>query len=135
FATAVYNRTTSVTDAFMAENPPAVFGGTNGTLVPAADLVDFVKAIRRPRRIVLMVKAGRPTDAVIDSLVPLLEAGDCIIDGGNALYTDTQRREKALAEKGLLFVGSGVSGGEEGARFGPSLMPGGKRESWELIKP
>src|SRR6185369_10634356 len=98
-------------------------------------LEDFVKSIKRPRRIVILVKAGGPTDAVIDSLVPHLEKGDVVVDGGNALYTDTFRREKALTEKGLLFVGSGVSGGEEGARFGPSLMPGGKPESWKILEP
>ena len=135
FAVAVYNRTTSTTEKFVADNPPTVFGGAGGGLVPAADLKDFVASIKRPRRIIILVKAGGPTDAVIDSLVPLLDKGDVIVDGGNSLYTDTIRREKALADKGLLFVGSGVSGGEEGARFGPSLMPGGKAESWEILKP
>ncbi|HEY1100094.1 MAG TPA: NADP-dependent phosphogluconate dehydrogenase [Myxococcota bacterium] len=135
FQVAVYNRTTATTETFVANNPPSVFGTTGGGLVPAADLKDFVTSIKKPRRIVILVKAGFPTDAVIDSLVPHLDPGDVIVDGGNALYTDTIRREKALTDKGLLFVGSGVSGGEEGARFGPSLMPGGKPESWELLKP
>jgi len=135
FRVAVYNRTTATTEKFVADNPPSVFGSGGGGLVPAAALADFVKSIKRPRRIVILVKAGGPTDAVIDSLVPLLERGDVIVDGGNALYTDTIRRERALTEKGLLFVGSGVSGGEEGARFGPSLMPGGKPEAWEILKP
>jgi 6-phosphogluconate dehydrogenase len=135
FKVAVYNRTTSVTEKFVNDNPPNVFGELGGGLVPAADLKDFVQSIKKPRRIVILVKAGGPTDAVIDSLVPHLDKGDVIVDGGNALYTDTIRREKALTEKGLLFVGSGVSGGEEGARFGPSLMPGGKPESWEILKP
>jgi 6-phosphogluconate dehydrogenase len=135
FKVAVYNRTTSVTEKFVNDNPPSVFGDGGGGLVPGADLADFVKSIKKPRRIVILVKAGGPTDAVIDSLVPHLEKGDVIVDGGNALYTDTIRREKALTDKGLLFVGSGVSGGEEGARFGPSLMPGGKPESWEILKP
>lgn len=135
FKVAVYNRTTATTEKFVNDNPPNVFGELGGGLVPAADLKDFVASIKKPRRIVILVKAGGPTDAVIDSLVPLLEQGDVIVDGGNALYTDTIRREKALTEKGLLFVGSGVSGGEEGARFGPSLMPGGKPESWEILKP
>jgi 6-phosphogluconate dehydrogenase len=135
FRVAVYNRTTATTEKFVNDNPPNVFGDGGGGLVPAADLKDFVQSIKRPRRIVILVKAGGPTDAVIDSLVPLLEKGDVIVDGGNALYTDTIRREKALTEKGILFVGSGVSGGEEGARFGPSLMPGGKPESWEILKP
>jgi 6-phosphogluconate dehydrogenase len=134
FKVAVYNRTTSVTEAFIAENPPSVIG-PGGALVPAADLKDFVKSIKRPRRIVILVKAGPGTDAVIDSLIPHLGPGDCVVDGGNAEWNDTVRREAALNAKGLLFVGSGVSGGEEGARFGPSLMPGGKPEAWNLLKP
>ncbi len=135
FQVAVYNRTTATTEKFVADNPPSVFGSTGGGLMPSATLEDFVRSIERPRRIVILVKAGAPTDAVIDSLVPLLENGDLIVDGGNSLYTETIRREKSLAVRGLLFVGSGVSGGEEGARFGPSLMPGGKPEAWELLKP
>lgn len=134
FAVAVYNRTTATTEAFIAENPQSVLG-PGGKLLGSADLKDFVASIKRPRRIVILVKAGGPTDAVIDSLVPLLEKGDCIVDGGNAEWNDTIRREKALNERGLLFVGSGVSGGEEGARFGPSLMPGGKLEAWKLLEP
>jgi 6-phosphogluconate dehydrogenase len=128
FRVAVYNRTTATTEKFVADHPAS-------TLVPAAQLEDFVRSIKRPRRIIILVKAGGPTDAVIDSLVPLLEQGDVVVDGGNALYTDTVRREQALAAKGLLFVGSGVSGGEEGARFGPSLMPGGKPEAWKILEP
>ncbi|MBC7771225.1 MAG: NADP-dependent phosphogluconate dehydrogenase [Pyrinomonadaceae bacterium] len=135
YKAAVYNRTTAVTEKFIKENPPSVFGTTGGGLVPGAELADFVASIKRPRRIVILVKAGGATDAVIDSLVPHLQAGDCIIDGGNAEWTDTVRREAALTAKGLLFVGSGVLGGETGARFGPSLMPGGKPEAWELLKP
>jgi len=135
FKVAVYNRTTATTQKFIDDNPPKVFGDTGGSLIPGETIEDFVASIKRPRRIVILVKAGRPTDAVIDSLVPHLEKGDVIVDGGNALYTDTIRREKALNEKGLLFVGSGVSGGEEGARFGPSLMPGGAPEAWEILKP
>ena len=134
FKVAVYNRTTSVTEEFVRENPADVIG-PGGALVPGAELADFVKSIKRPRRIIILVKAGKGTDAVIDGLVPLLEQGDCIIDGGNAEWDDTVRREDALKAKGLLFVGSGVSGGEEGARFGPSLMPGGDPKAWELIKP
>ena len=125
---AVYNRTGAVTEKLMATLPHA-------NVVPALELKDFVQSIKRPRRVIILVKAGGPTDAVIDSLVPLLEKGDVIVDGGNALFTDTIRREKALGEKGLLFVGSGVSGGEEGARLGPSLMPGGKPEAWKLLEP
>src|SRR5687767_14658232 len=120
FKVAVYNRTTSVTDRFIAGNAPRTFEGTGGGLIPAQDLRSFVATIARPRRIVILVKAGPPTDAVIGSVAPLLEPGDCIVDGGNAMYTDTERRESALAPRGILFVGSGVSGGEEGARFGPS---------------
>jgi 6-phosphogluconate dehydrogenase len=135
FKVAVFNRTPSVTEKFVAANPPDVFGAGGGGLVPAAELRDFVAAIRRPRRIVILVKAGPATDAVIDSLAPLLERGDLIVDGGNAEWTDTARRERALAEKGLLFIGSGVSGGELGARFGPSLMPGGTPEAWALLRP
>ena len=135
FRVAVYNRTTATTEKFVAGNPPAVFGAAGGGLVPAAELKDFVASIQRPRRIVILVKAGGPTDAVIDSLVPLLDKGDLVVDGGNALFTDTMRREKALAERGLFFIGSGVSGGEEGARFGPSLMPGGAPEAWKQLEP
>ena len=130
FATAAYNRTASVGQQFIADNL-ATPGGLHGF----ADLKDFVKSLKRPRRIVILVKAGAGTDAVIDSLSPLLEKGDCLIDGGNAHWEDTIRREKALREKGLLFVGSGVSGGELGARFGPSLMPGGDPEAWKIIQP
>ncbi|MCW5764951.1 MAG: NADP-dependent phosphogluconate dehydrogenase [Phycisphaeraceae bacterium] len=134
FKVAVYNRTTAKTEAFIAENPPGVIG-PGGALIPAAELKDFVRSIRAPRRIVLLVKAGGPTDATIDGLAPLLDKGDVVIDGGNAEWNDTVRREKALGEKGILFVGSGVSGGETGARFGPSLMPGGRPESWKLLEP
>jgi 6-phosphogluconate dehydrogenase len=130
FQISVYNRTTATTDKFVAENP-----NTPGGLVGTKSLEEFVKSLARPRKIVILVKAGGPTDAVIDGLIPLLEQGDIVIDGGNALWTDTIRREKALKEKGLRFVGSGVSGGEEGARFGPSLMPGGDFSSWQELKP
>ena len=130
FKISVYNRTTSVADEFVRNNPD-----TPGGVVGTKTLEEFVQSIRRPRKIILLVKAGGPTDAVIDSLVPLLEDGDIVIDGGNALWSDTVRREKALTEKGLRFIGSGVSGGEEGARFGPSLMPGGDPSSWAELEP
>lgn len=130
FRISVYNRTTATMEKFVAEN-----ASTPGGLVGEATLEGFVASLKRPRKMVILVKAGAGTDAVIDSLTPLLEAGDIIIDGGNALWTDTIRREKALAAKGLRFVGSGVSGGEEGARFGPSLMPGGELSAFEEIKP
>lgn len=134
FKVAVYNRTTAKTEAFIAENPANVIG-PGGALLPSADLKDFVASIKAPRRIILLVKAGMPTDATIDGLKPLLSKGDVVIDGGNAEWNDTVRREKALGDMGLHFVGSGVSGGEEGARFGPSLMPGGKPEAWATLKP
>ncbi len=134
FKVAVYNRTTAKTEAFVAENPPSVIG-PGGALVGAAELKDFVAAIKPPRRIILLVKAGGPTDATIDGLKPLLEKGDIVVDGGNAEWNDTVRRERALNDMGLLFVGSGVSGGETGARFGPSLMPGGKPEAWKHLEP
>lgn len=134
FKVAVYNRTTATMEQFIKANPQGVLG-PGGALIGSAELKDFVASIKRPRKIVILVKAGAPTDAVIDSLTPLLEAGDLIIDGGNAEWNDTVRREKALNAKGFLFCGSGVSGGEEGARFGPSLMPGGAPAAWELLKP
>ena len=130
FQISVFNRTTATTEKFVAENPR-----TPGGVVGTKTLEEFVRSLAKPRKIVILVKAGGPTDAVIDGLVPLLEKGDIVIDGGNALWTDTIRREKTLKEKGLRFVGSGVSGGEEGARFGPSLMPGGDFSSWQELKP
>ena len=130
FAISVYNRTTDKMDKFVADNPD-----TPGRLRGCPTIEDFINSIHRPRKVVIMVKAGDPTDAVIKSLLPLLEEGDILIDGGNAKWTDTIRREKDLSGKGFRFVGSGVSGGEEGARFGPSLMPGGAPESWKELKP
>jgi len=129
FTVAVYNRTTEVTEKFAA-------GRAKGkNIVPTRTLQEFVAALKRPRKAMIMVKAGAPVDAVIAQLVPLLEPGDIIIDGGNSLWTDTQRREKELAPKGIHFVGAGVSGGEEGALKGPSIMPGGSKESWEAVGP
>ena len=130
FQISVYNRTTEKTGKFVAENP-----NTPGGLVGCTTLEEFVGSLSRPRKIVLLVQAGAGTDAVIDGLVPLLAQGDIIIDGGNSKWTDPIRREKALREKGLRFIGSGVSGGEEGARFGPALMPGGDREAYKLLEP
>ncbi len=126
---AVYNRTTKKTDDFMAERA----AGRN--FVAGRTLPEFIDALEKPRRIIIMVKAGGPVDAVIDELMPLLDKGDLIIDGGNSFFEDTRRRSKALAEKGLLFIGTGVSGGEEGALKGPSIMPGGQKEAYELIAP
>lgn len=130
FKISVYNRTTAKMTEFVEANP-----NTPGGLVGQEKLEDFVQSLKRPRKIIILVQAGRGTDAVIDGLVPLLEKGDIIIDGGNAQWTDTIRREKDLTAKGLRFIGSGVSGGEEGARFGPALMPGGSPEAWEFLKP
>ncbi|MCH6258258.1 NADP-dependent phosphogluconate dehydrogenase [Puniceicoccaceae bacterium K14] len=130
FRISVYNRTAAKTEAFVAKNPD-----TPGGLVGCETLEDFVKSIKRPRKIIILVQAGRATDAVIEGLLPLLDPDDIIIDGGNALWTDTIRREKDLNGKGFRFIGSGVSGGEEGARFGPSLMPGGKESAWNELKP
>ena len=133
YRVAVFNRTTSKTDAFVArcraEEPSAE------RVLPARTLTDFVRRITRPRKIVILVQAGRGVDQVIDQLLPRLDRGDVVIDGGNSEWTDTMRRETALTARKFHFVGSGVSGGEEGARFGPSLMPGGSREAWKLIKP
>jgi len=130
FQISVFNRTTEKTEKFVAENP-----STPGGVVGTTTLQEFVTSLAKPRKIVILVQAGKATDAVIDGLVPLLEPGDIVIDGGNALWTDAIRREKALGEKNLRFIGSGVSGGEEGARFGPSLMPGGEMAAWLELKP
>src|SRR5690606_24391956 len=94
----------------------------------------FVKALEKPRRILIMVTAGNPVDMVIESLLPLLDKGDILMDGGNSYYKDTMRRARYLEEKGYQFIGSGVSGGEEGARLGPSLMPGGSKKAWPHVK-
>ncbi|MEY3000469.1 MAG: hypothetical protein RL648_683 [Verrucomicrobiota bacterium] len=130
FRISVYNRTVSKTEAFVEANP-----GTPGGLVGAATVEAFVATLKRPRKAIILVQAGAATDGVIEGLVEHLESGDIIIDGGNAKWTDTIRRERDLKAKGLRFIGSGVSGGEEGARFGPSLMPGGDREAWEELEP
>jgi 6-phosphogluconate dehydrogenase len=129
FSVAVFNRTTEVTEKF------ASVRGKGKNIQPARTMEEFVGALKKPRKAMIMVKAGAPVDAVIGQLAPLLDKGDVIIDGGNSLFTDTQRRGKELEERGIHFVGCGVSGGEEGALKGPSLMPGGSRESWEMIAP
>jgi 6-phosphogluconate dehydrogenase len=128
YVVAVYNRTTSKVDEFLANEAK----GTK--VIGAHSLEELVGQLKRPRRIMLLVKAGKPVDEFINNLVPLLEKGDIIIDGGNSHYPDTVRRYQELKEKGILFVGSGVSGGEEGARHGPSLMPGGAPEAWPHIR-
>lgn len=130
FPISVYNRTTATMEKFVAENP-----NTPGGLKGFATLEEFVASLKKPRRVMILVKAGAGTDAVINGLIPLLESGDIIIDGGNANWNDTIRRERDLKAKGLRFIGSGVSGGEEGARFGPSLMPGGDPAAYEFIRP
>ena len=129
FSVAVFNRTTSVTEKF------AEGRAKDKHITAAKTMEEFVGALKRPRKAMIMVKAGSPVDAVIDQLVPLLEPGDLIIDGGNSLFTDTQRRCKDLAAKNIHFLGTGVSGGEEGALKGPSIMPGGPQDAWEIIKP
>src|SRR6202047_1912275 len=127
FTVAVFNRTWEVTEKFAN-------GQAKGkNLQRPGQIEEFVAALKRPRKAMIMVKAGGPVDAVINQLAPLLEKGDVIIDGGNSLFTDTQRRCQELEAKGIHFVGMGVSGGEEGALKGPSLMPGGPRESWGII--
>jgi len=129
FSVAVFNRTTEVTEKFASGR------GKGKNVQPTRTMEEFIGALKRPRKAMIMVKAGAPVDAVIGQLAPLLEKGDVIIDGGNSLFTDTQRRGKELENRGIHFVGCGVSGGEEGALKGPSLMPGGSRESWEIIAP
>lgn len=129
YTVAVYNRTAQRTEEFAAQR------AQGKKIIPTYSLSDFVQALARPRKIMVMVKAGAPVDAVIDELLPLLEPGDIVIDGGNSYYQDTIRRAKALAEKGIHFLGAGISGGEEGALKGPSIMPGGPREAWDQVAP
>ncbi|MFI6488729.1 NADP-dependent phosphogluconate dehydrogenase [Streptomyces sp. NPDC050564] len=129
YTVAVHNRTVARTNALVEEF------GHEGEFVAAETAKEFVAALERPRRLMIMVKAGEPTDTVIQEFAPLLEPGDMIIDGGNAHFADTRRRERALREQGIHFVGTGVSGGEEGALHGPSIMPGGSKESYESLGP
>jgi 6-phosphogluconate dehydrogenase len=126
---ALFNRTATRTRELMAEH------GGDGSFVPSEELAAFVASLKRPRRILLMVKAGDATDAIIESLLPHLESGDIVVDGGNSHFPDTIRREAALRELGLLFVGAGISGGEEGALNGPAIMPGGPAESYASLGP
>ncbi|KOR19036.1 NADP-dependent phosphogluconate dehydrogenase [Burkholderia cenocepacia] len=128
YAVSVFNRSREKTDELIAEFP-----GRN--LVPTYTLEEFVASLETPRRILMMVKAGEATDATIASLKPLLEKGDVLIDGGNTHFTDTIRRNQELAQSGLHFIGTGVSGGEEGALRGPSIMPGGQRDAYYLVEP
>jgi 6-phosphogluconate dehydrogenase len=126
---AIHNRSYAKTTSLLEE------AGSEGTFLASESMADFVASLERPRRVIIMVKAGPGTDAVIDDLIPLLEEGDIVIDAGNAHFPDTIRREQKLKEHGLHFVGTGVSGGEEGALNGPSIMPGGSRESYESLGP
>ncbi len=128
YRVSVYNRTPAVTDEFIAAHPGKRLQGTH-------TLEGFVNSLSRPRKIQIMVKAGAAVDAVIAQLLPLLDEGDIVIDGGNSLYTDTERRDAELAARGLRFVGAGVSGGEEGARKGPAIMPGGPASTWDVMRP
>jgi 6-phosphogluconate dehydrogenase len=128
YSVAVYNRTTSVTDEFLAGE------AADKAITGHEQLADFVAGLTIPRRIILLVKAGSAVDAVLSDLVPLLETGDIVIDGGNSLYSDTERRVKETAAHGVRYVGAGVSGGEEGARNGPSIMPGGDTEAWPHLR-
>ena len=129
YTVAVYNRTTTRVDAFLAGR------AAGKTIVGAWSAEEFVSKVARPRRVMLMVQAGRAVDRVIDTLVPLLDRGDTLIDGGNSNYRDTERRTRDLSGKGILYVGTGVSGGEEGALLGPSIMPGGNPDAWPGLEP
>ncbi|MCA9165487.1 MAG: NADP-dependent phosphogluconate dehydrogenase, partial [Planctomycetales bacterium] len=129
YRVAVFNRTTEKVDDFIAGRA----AGKN--FLGCHSVEEMVKNLKRPRKVMMLVKAGPAVDALIEQLTPLMEPGDIIIDGGNTHYADTERRTKDVEAKGLLFVGSGVSGGEEGALKGPSLMPGGSEAAWEHIKP
>src|SRR5512134_2755926 len=129
FTVVAYNRTTSKVDEFLANEAK----GTK--ILGAHSLEEMVALLKRPRRVMMLVKAGKPVDEFIEQLIPHLEAGDIIIDGGNSLFEDTSRRAKYCESKGLLYIGTGVSGGEEGARRGPSIMPGGSPAAWPHVKP
>ncbi len=129
FSVAVYNRTISKVDSF-------IHGRAKGKkIIGVHSLEELVDSLRSPRKVMMMVKAGEAVDKTIDQLIPLLESGDIIIDGGNSNYEDTQRRTEYVESKGLLYIGTGVSGGEEGALKGPSIMPGGSPEAWPLVQP
>jgi len=129
FAVAVFNRTVSKVDDFKAGEAK-----DRDTIIPAHSMEEFAAALKRPRRVMLMVKAGEAVDKFIDMVLPHLEEGDIIIDGGNSNFNDTIRRCKYVEDKGMLYIGAGVSGGEEGARHGPSIMPGGSPDAWPHVK-
>ncbi|WP_189517439.1 NADP-dependent phosphogluconate dehydrogenase [Kushneria pakistanensis] len=128
YTVSIYNRSSEKTDEVLADNP-------DSKLVPFYDIETFVASLEKPRRILLMVAAGAPTDKTIESLKPYLDKGDILIDGGNTYYPDTIRRNRELSEAGLNFIGTGVSGGEEGALKGPSIMPSGQREAYDMVAP
>ncbi|WP_286854226.1 NAD(P)-binding domain-containing protein, partial [Proteiniphilum sp. UBA5259] len=128
YTVAVYNRTVTKVDGFLEGR------GKGKNFIGAHSLEEFVASIERPRKVMMLVKAGKPVDDFIELLIPLLEPGDIIIDGGNSHFPDTMRRTKQVESKGLLYVGTGVSGGEEGALKGPSMMPGGSPEAWPHVK-
>lgn len=129
FTVVAYNRTVEKVHTFLANE------AKGKSIIGAESIADLVSKLQKPRRVMLLVKAGSAVDSFIGQLLPYLENDDIIIDGGNSEYTDTERRTKELAAKGIRFVGAGVSGGEEGARYGPSLMPGGNKEAWPHLKP
>jgi 6-phosphogluconate dehydrogenase len=129
FSVSVYNRTTEVTEKFAANR------GSGKNILATRSIEEFVGSLAKPRKMMIMVKAGAAVDAVIDQLLPHLDKGDVVIDGGNSLYSDTERREAALSAKGFNYLGIGVSGGEEGALKGPSMMPGGTKAAWEIVSP
>ena len=128
FTVAVYNRTVSKVDQFISTT------AKDTSVVGTHSLEELVAQLKRPRRVMLMIKAGKPVDSTIELLIPLLEEGDIIIDGGNSNYKDSMRRTEYLEQKGIMFIGAGVSGGEEGARYGPSIMPGGSPAAWPHVK-
>lgn len=129
FAVSVYNRSPEKTRQFLTEY------SKNRLLHGYENLQDFILSLKRPRKVMLMIKSGDPVDQSIETILPYLEPGDIVIDGGNSYYKDSERRSQQLEEKGILFVGMGISGGEEGARYGPSIMPGGNSAAWPLISP
>src|SRR3954471_23940563 len=128
YRVAVFNRTTSVVDRFMEGR------GKGKNFVGCHTVQELVQSLSKPRKVMMLIKAGPAVDSVIDELLPLLSPGDVIIDGGNTFYLDTERRTAYVESKGLLYIGTGVSGGEEGALLGPSLMPGGSPAAWPLLK-
>ncbi|MGO1747554.1 NADP-dependent phosphogluconate dehydrogenase, partial [Alkalibacterium gilvum] len=128
YSVSLYNRTSSKTTSVIEENP-------DKNVVATYDLEEFVESLEKPRKILLMVQAGKGTDAVIQQLLPFLNKDDILIDGGNTFYKDTIRRSKELADSGINFIGTGVSGGEEGALKGPAIMPGGQKEAYDLVAP